>query len=64
MREFTFSQARHMAGIDCYDTDFLRDIKFSSWLGDSKYRIIDPRSLDRERDRARTDGVEVLIIKD
>lgn len=64
MQEFTLSQARHMAGIDYHDADFLRDIKFSSWLGDSKYRIVEPRALDTERQRAQAEGVEVLIIKD
>ena len=64
MQEFTMSQAQHMAGIDYHDADFLRDIKFSSWLGDSKYRIVTADRYAQERDWAIEEGVEVLIIKD
>ena len=64
MREITLDQARRLAGIDHGDPEFLQDVKFLGWWGDSKYRIVDSQNLGTQRQQAGDLGIEVLIIKD
>jgi hypothetical protein len=64
MQEFTLNQARHMAGIDHDDPQFLQEVKFWGWLGPCKYRIVDHQALGTQRKQAEIEGVDILIIKD
>jgi len=65
MLEYTLSQAFNMAGVDATDSDWVRDAKFSTWIGKRKWVLIDhgQDSYRSKVEQAKVDGVDVLIIK-
>ena len=63
MVEMSWHEALLAAGTNEDDSGMERDMRFNSWIGNRKYRIIDAEDYTTQQPKAMADGIEVLIIK-
>lgn len=63
MQIYRLTEARNLAGIYNSDSDMESDLKFSAWISNRSYRIVDQQDLSAQP-KALADGIEVLIIKE
>ena len=63
MVEMSWHEALLAAGTNETDSEMERDMRFNSWIGNRKYRIIDASEYETQQPKAAADGIEVLIIK-
>jgi predicted CoA-binding protein len=66
MIEYTLSEIKNLAGVDCSDSELAEDIKITQWLGEQSYRVVDynPHTYSSQLEKAVKDHVEILIIKE
>lgn len=64
MIELTWNRVQYLADIYDQDTDLEKDLKFEHWIKKCKYRIISAEHLMQQRQCAKKDSIEVLIIKE
>ena len=65
MLELSLKQAQYLSGVYDDDSDLVRDMKLQSWMAPRRSRTVTADvDLDSQRQRARDDGIEVLIIKE
>jgi hypothetical protein len=65
MLELSLRQAYDLSGIYDDDSALVKDMKLQAWLERRRSRAVPlGPDLDSQRQRAREDGIEVLIIKE
>jgi len=64
--EISLIHALNLAGVYDSDSDLERDLKLGSWIGKRSHRCVlrSSAAYSADLERARTDGIEVIIIKE